>query len=49
MTEEELLFCTLCGPLQDAVELIDKGQLDTAKALLCRILKQAQNMLEEDD
>lgn len=49
MTEEELLFCTLCGPLEDAIDLINAGRLDAAKALLSRTLEQARRLLREDE
>ena len=42
MTDDELLFYSLCGPLEDAIELIDEGQLDQAKALLGRTLQRAR-------
>ena len=48
MTEEELKYCALCGPLEDAIEMIDRGQLEAAKALLERILVQARRMARKD-
>jgi len=42
MKEETLLFLTLCAPLQDAIDLIDAGELDRAKALLRRTLDRAK-------
>lgn len=47
MTDEELLFCSLCGPLEDAIELIDAGRLDAAKALLARTVEQARRLTEK--
>lgn len=49
MTEDKLRFCLLCGSLEDAIELMDAGKLETAKALLERMLEQAHRFLEEEE
>ena len=46
LTESELSFFLLCAPLEDAIQMIDAGQSDRAKALLERILKQAKEKAE---
>ncbi|MEG1657996.1 MAG: hypothetical protein RR288_02965 [Oscillibacter sp.] len=48
MTEDELKFCLLCGTLEDAIELIDAGKLERAKALLERTLEQARRIAGEE-
>lgn len=47
MTESEINFCLLCGTLEDAIELIDEGQLVAAKALLERTLKEARRIAKK--
>lgn len=42
MSEEELEFCTLCGPLADAVEMLDEGNIEGAKAVMLRVIRRAQ-------
>ena len=49
MTEHELRFCLLCGTLEDAIDLIDAGKLEAAKALLERTLEQAHRFIEEEE
>lgn len=44
MTDEELLFCTLCAPLADAIDLIDSGEPECARALLQRLLRRAEEI-----
>lgn len=47
MREKELQFLLLCGPLEDAIELIDAGKVEYAKALLMRMLEQAKSQAEK--
>ena len=46
VTDEELLFCGLCASLEDAIQLMDAGCLDAARALLERTLDQARRLAE---
>lgn len=48
MTESEVRFCLLCGTLEDAVELIDAGKLEMARALLSRTLEEARRVMREE-
>ena len=41
--EKELQFLMLCGPLEDAIDLIDAGKVDSARALLERMLDRAKD------
>ena len=34
MTDDELEFCTLCGPLADALEMLDEGNTAGARAIM---------------
>ena len=43
MREKELQFLMLCGPLEDAIDLIDAGKVDSARALLERMLDRAKD------
>ena len=47
MREKRLQFLTLCGPLEDAIDLIDAGRIDSARALLMRMLEQAKLQAEK--
>lgn len=47
MRYEEIQFCALCAPLEDAIDMIDAGRLDAAKALLERVLEQARRLARE--
>lgn len=44
LTDEELKFYILCGPLEDAIDLLEQGQCEKARALLQRILEQAHRL-----
>lgn len=48
MTDDELDFCILCGPLADAVELLDEGNATAARAIMVRVLRRAQELCERD-
>ena len=43
MREKKLQFLMLCGPLEDAIDLIDAGKVDSARALLERMLDRAKD------
>lgn len=43
MREKDLQFLMLCGPLEDAIDLIDAGKVDSARALLERMLGRAKD------
>ncbi len=43
MREKDLQFLMLCGPLEDAIDLIDAGKVDSARALLKRMLDRAKD------
>ena len=40
--EKRLQFLMLCGPLEDAIDLIDAGKVESARALLVRMLDRAK-------
>lgn len=42
MREKSLQFLMLCGPLEDAIALIDAGKVESARALLVRMLDRAK-------
>ena len=48
MTDDELDFCILCGPLADAVEMLDEGNTTAARAIMMRVLSRAQELCERD-
>lgn len=48
MSEEELEFCTLCGPLADAVEMLDEGNIEGAKAVMLRVIRRAQEICSRE-
>ena len=43
MREKDLQFLMLCGPLEDAIDLIDAGKVDSARALLERMVDRAKD------
>ena len=43
MREKGLQFLMLCGPMEDAIDLIDAGKVDSARALLERMLDRAKD------
>ena len=48
MREKDLQFLMLCGPLEDAIDLIDAGKVDSARALLERLLDRAKDQAVKD-
>jgi len=48
MTNDELEFCTLCGPLADALEMLDDGNTVRARAIMERVLQRAQELCDRD-
>ena len=46
MTDKELSFCALCGPLEDAIEMMDSGNM--AGAVMKRVLAQAQELCDQE-
>ena len=44
--EKRLQFLMLCGPLEDAIDLIDAGKAESARALLIRLLDRAKDQAE---
>lgn len=47
MREKKLQFLMLCGPLEDAIDLIDAGKVESARALLVRMLERAEEQAEK--
>lgn len=47
MREKRLEFLMLCGPLADAIDLLDAGKIDSARALLTRLLDRAKEQAEK--
>ena len=45
--EKRLQFLMLCGPLEDAIDLIDAGKVESARALLTRLLDRANDQAEK--
>ena len=45
--EKRLQFLMLCGPLEDAIDLIDAGTVESARALLTRLLDRAKDQAEK--
>ena len=43
MREKNLQFLMLCGPMEDAIDLIDAGKVDSARALLERMVDRAKD------
>lgn len=48
MSDEELQFCLLCAPVENALELIDRKDYEEAKDILKRILRLAQELCREE-
>jgi len=48
MTNDELEFCTLCGPLADALVMLDDGDTVRARAIMERVLQMAQELCDRD-
>lgn len=48
MTEKELEFCILCAPLSDAIEMLDEGNIEGAKAVLQRIISRVQDVCDRE-
>ena len=42
LREKRLQFLMLCGPLEDAIDMIDAGKVESARALLIRLLDRAK-------
>ena len=47
MREKDLQFLMLCGPLEDAIDMIDAGKVESARALLIRLLDRAKAQAEQ--
>ena len=47
LREKRLQFLMLCGPLEDAIDLIDAGKVESARALLIRLLDRAKDQAEK--
>ena len=47
MREKRLQFLMLCGPLEDAIDLLDAGKVESARALLTRLLDRAKEQAEQ--
>ena len=45
--EKRLQFLMLCGPLEDAIDLIDAGKVESARALRTRLLDRAKDQAEK--
>ena len=45
--EKRLQFLMLCGPLEDAIDLNDAGKVESARALLTRLLDRAKDQAEK--
>ena len=45
--EKDLQFLMLCGFLEDAIDLIDAGKVESARALLIRLLDRAKDQAEK--
>lgn len=48
MTDNELDFCMLCGPLEDAIDMLDAGNTKGAKAVMLRVLQRAQEICDRE-
>lgn len=48
MSDEELQFCLLCAPIENAIEHIDSGDGEGAKDILRRILRLAEELCQEE-
>lgn len=49
MTDGELEFCALCGPLEDALEMLDSGDTLGARAVLERVLLRARELCAAEE
>ena len=47
LREKRLQFLMLCGPLEDAIDMIDAGKVESARALLIRLLDRAKAQAEK--
>ena len=47
LREKRLQFLMLCGPLEDAIDMIDAGKVESARALLIRLLDRAKDQAEK--
>ena len=47
LREKQLQFLMLCGPLEDAIDLMDAGKVESARALLIRLLDRAKDQAEK--
>lgn len=48
MTDRELEFCMLSGPVADALDMLEAGNLEGAKAVLRRVVQRAQEICDRD-
>ena len=48
MTDKELEFCVLCGPLEDALEMLDSGDTAGARAVLERVILRARELCDQE-
>lgn len=48
MTDKELEFCVLCGPLEDALEMLDSGDTAGARAVLERVILRARELCAQE-
>lgn len=48
MTDKELEFCVLCGPLEDALEMLDSGDTAGARAVLERVVLRARELCAQE-
>lgn len=44
LTDGELEFCILCGPLEDALDMLDSGDAAGARAVLERVVLRAREL-----
>lgn len=49
VTDGELEFCALCGPLEDALEMLDSGDTLGARAVLERVLLRARELCAAEE
>ena len=47
LREPRLQFLMLCGALEDAIDMIDAGKVESARALLIRLLDRAKAQAEK--
>lgn len=48
VTDKELEFCVLCGPLEDALEMLDNGDTAGARAVLERVVLRARELCDQE-